>query len=106
MKLQVFGYNININKYAKDDENIPDDLKEALEVIIKYGIRPSSSFKQKKAAAKATSIRSKKAKEKIENAVNILRLENKNITQYSVAKVSGCSINTVRKYKAIIPGSI
>ena len=62
------------------------------------------SHKKQKAASNATKLRVKKAKEKIENAINILRMENKKITEYAVAKVSGCSINTVKKYRDFING--
>ena len=50
------------------------------------------------AAAKATEARTKQAKEKIDNAINILRLENKKITHYSISKMSAVSYNTVKKY--------
>ena len=38
----------------------------------------------------------------IVNAINMLRIETKPINCNSVAVVSGCSINTVRKYKDMI----
>lgn len=50
------------------------------------------------AADKATQARTNKAKEKIQNAVNILRMENKEFTHYAIAKTSGASFNTVKKY--------
>jgi len=50
------------------------------------------------AAMKATEARMKKTKEKIVNAINILRMENKEITPYQVAKVSGVSYNSAKKY--------
>ena len=56
------------------------------------------SFKKHTASEKATEARSSKAKEKMQNAINILRLECKNITHYSVAQCSGVSFNTVKKY--------
>lgn len=46
----------------------------------------------------ATKSRQDTAKAKIINAMNMLRLEDKNITAYSIAKESGCSYNTVKKY--------
>jgi len=60
--------------------------------IIKY------SPKKANAAEQATAARTKKAKEKIQNAVNILRMENKKITYYSVAKTAKVSYSTVKKY--------
>ena len=50
------------------------------------------------AAEKATKARTAKAKEKIQNAVNILRMEDKKITYYSIAKTAGVSYTTVKKY--------
>ena len=46
----------------------------------------------------ATKHREHTAKAKIINAMNILRLENKPLSVYQVAKISGCSYNTVKKY--------
>ena len=57
------------------------------------------SSKQKDAAIKATKVRVSKAKNKIENAINMLRLRNIEITTYTVSKESGCSFNTCKKYK-------
>jgi hypothetical protein len=56
------------------------------------------SSKKVIASFRATEARTKKAKEKIQNAINILRLENKNISHYSIAQCSGVSFNTVKKY--------
>lgn len=56
------------------------------------------SFKKFRASETATRARSTKAKEKIQNAINILRMEGKNITHYSIAQMSGVSFNTVKKY--------
>jgi len=46
----------------------------------------------------ATRTRERIAKEKINNAINLLRLEDKPLTVYQIAKKSGCSYNTVKKY--------
>lgn len=102
MKINVFGYTISINKGLIEDENTPEDLKKAIEIIEKYGLKAKSTAKQQKSAQRATKIRSDKAREKITNAINILRLEQKPINCNSVSVASGCSINTVRKYKEMI----
>ena len=52
----------------------------------------------KEATAKATAKRTAEAKEKIQNAINLLRMENKKITHYSIAKIAGVSYVTVKKY--------
>lgn len=102
MRIELFGYTISINKDLMEDESIPDELKQAIEVIEKYGLKAKSTEKQQKSAQNATKIRSDKARAKINNAINVLRLENKAINCNSVAVMSGCSINTVRKYKEMI----
>jgi response regulator of citrate/malate metabolism len=56
------------------------------------------SFKKHSASEKATKARTKKAKEKIQTAIDILRMENKKITHYSITQTSGVSFTTVKKY--------
>ncbi len=56
------------------------------------------SFKKHSASEKATKARTNKAKSKMQNAINILRMECKSITHYSISKTSGVSFNTVKKY--------
>lgn len=46
----------------------------------------------------ATEARTKKAKEKIQNAINLMRLENEKLTYYSIAKKAEVSYLTVKKY--------
>ena len=58
----------------------------------------SVSVRKQRATQKATQVRSEKAKEKIQNAINLLHLENKAITHYSIAQASGVSFNTVKKH--------
>lgn len=53
---------------------------------------------------KARNERIRDTKEKILNAINLCRLENKPLTVYQVAKISGCSYNTVKKYQGAING--
>ena len=48
--------------------------------------------------AKATEKRSELAREKIQNAINLLRLENKEITTYSISKIGKVGFQTVQKY--------
>ena len=47
---------------------------------------------------KARAIKTTKTKEKIQNAINLLRLQGKPINAYQIAKLSGVSYNTARKY--------
>ena len=84
--------------------DLASSIVEQISHHLNNGKEVKYSHKKQKAATNATKLRVKKAKEKIENAVNILRMENKNISEYAVAKVSGCSINTVKKYREFING--
>ncbi|MFA7500820.1 MAG: hypothetical protein WCY85_07400, partial [Sulfurimonas sp.] len=56
--------------------------------------------KKQSSIQEATKKREQTAKAKIINAINILRLEDKEITAYAIAKESGCSYNTVKKYQS------
>ena len=47
---------------------------------------------------KARVVKITKTKEKIQNAINLLRLQGEPINPYRVAKLSGVSYNTARKY--------
>ena len=50
------------------------------------------------AAMKATEIRSKKVKYKMNIASEILHAQKKEITHYTIAKISKVSFNTVKKH--------
>lgn len=76
------------------DEKIGEVLYRKL-----YCAKPHCvSISKKRATEKATKVRSDRAKEKIQNAINLLQFENKAITHYSIANVSGVSFNTVKKH--------
>lgn len=68
-----------------------------------YEKSANRNIKKKQASIKiATKARSMAVKEKIENSINILRIENKEITIYSVSKTAGVSYNSVKKYRNLI----
>ena len=69
-------------------------LELLLEKIAGYGI----SAGRKEGINKARQARQAKTKEKVQNAINLLRIENKEITAYKVAKVADISFNTAKKY--------
>jgi len=78
-----------------EEEMSHEFIKKIAEIgLVSY----TPSNKKILAAKKATESRVAKVKKKIENAVNMLRLENKKITPYSIASYSGVSFNTVKKY--------
>jgi hypothetical protein len=95
----------NIEEFNKKPSlEVSKKIVDELMHQINNGKEVKYSQKKSNAAKKATKFRAKMAREKIVNAINILRMENKNITEYAVAKVSGCSINTVKKYREFIKG--
>ena len=53
---------------------------------------------RKEGINKAREARTAKTKEKVQNAINLLRIEGKEITAYQVAKVADISFNTAKKY--------
>jgi len=95
------GYTITIERKALEDESIPKDLRDALRVIERYGLKAKSTEKQRKAAEYATKVRQERAIRKINDAVNLLRMEGRKVTAYAVAKEAGVSYNTVRKYLSV-----
>jgi len=67
-------------------------------------LKKLQSFKQIKkgnkniGAIKAREALQEQTKEKIQNAINLLKFENKKITAYSIAKTANISYNTAKKY--------
>jgi len=82
------GADFNENDYEKGK------LLEYMEngKIIEY------SAKKGNATEKATAARTAVAKKKIDNAINILRMEGRPITHYAISKTSGVAFQTVKKY--------
>lgn len=72
-------------------DNIVEKLSKELKPI-------KQSNKKHSAADKAREEKTKQVKEKIENGINLLRMETKKFTHYSISKSSGVSFNTVRKH--------
>ena len=71
------------------------------ERIEKTAAKPITE-KKRNATKEATRKRIKEAKNKISNAVNMMRFENNNISIASIAQEAGVSYNTVKKYKESI----
>jgi len=106
MKLNIFGYQISIDKKFADDANTPTEVREAIETLKSYGIKSGSSADQKRAAAKASLAKKEKALEKISIAIFELVEECQKLSNYAIAKRSGCSINTIKKYKDFVKEQI
>jgi Fic family protein len=84
-----------LEKVDKLGENEP--IKQALENLIKNA-EIIENKRNLENAKKATEIKKLKAKEKVQNAVNLLRLQGEEVNAYRVAKIAGISYNTARKY--------
>ena len=87
-----------LQKIVSDIKESEEPATKALLEKIKKPTKILKSEKKIKATATATKYRSKKAQEKIANAVNILRMENKKLTYYNIVKMAEVSFNTCRKY--------
>lgn len=84
-------------KHLKDN-GIIDPVEETLLTKLTNPKKINHSPKKANATENATKKRTENARLKIENAINILRMEDKKINPNSVSVLSGCSINTVKKY--------
>ena len=84
-----------IEKVDKLGENEP--VKQALENLLKNAevIENKRNLENTK---KATEIKKLKAREKVQNAINLLRLQGEEVNAYRVAKIANISYNTARKY--------
>lgn len=78
-----------------------EELQE-LKVKIESEIKKEPSLKLVNASKKATQTRVNQAKEKIVNAINLMRLEQRKININAVAREAKVSYNTVKKYEELI----
>ena len=66
--------------------------------VIKSARFVPKSYKKSAATENANAAKISKSRAKVQNAINLLRLEGKDITPYAVAKVANISYNTAKKY--------
>ena len=85
------------DKLIEQIDQLDIETANAINTLIRKGERVISKKKQE-TAQKALKVKVSKTKEKVQNAINLLRLQSKPINAYQVAKLSGVSYNTVRKY--------
>lgn len=79
------------------------EMTDLLNSKIRQSALSLESVANKQNATKnANAAKLQKSKKKIENAINLLRMENKKITVYSVSQVAKVSFNTAKKYKEFI----
>ena len=96
--------NLNI----KDNDFLEDGRFEGFGFCIESLLQKVQNVKQietgnkRVATIKANQKKISTSLKKVENAVNMLRLEGKEITPYIVAKVAGISYNTASKYLKLI----
>jgi len=85
------------DKLIKQLDELDVETANAINTLIRKGERVISE-KKKDSAKNALKVKMKKTNEKIQNAINLLRLQGKPINAYQVAKLSGVAYNTARKY--------
>ena len=100
MRIKVLDTEMTIpNKLFKELEKLRKNskLRKAVETLIEAGeiIENNSKVDNANKAAKA---KQEQAKEKVKNAINLLRLQGEEVNAYRVAKIADISYNTARKY--------
>ena len=85
------------DKLIKQIDELDVETANAINTLIRKGERVISE-KKKDSAKNALKVKIKRTNEKIQNAINLLRLQGKPINPYQVAKLSGVAYNTARKY--------
>jgi hypothetical protein len=100
MRITITDLQFNdIISELKNRQDLVDILLDAKAV---YEL--SITDKKKNATKAAHKANKEKTKEKIQNAVNLLRIENRKINVNSVSKAAGVHYKTARKYKDFIEG--
>ena len=85
------------DKLISQLDELDIETANAINTLLRKGERVISQTKQE-TAQNACKAKISQTKEKIQNAINLLRLQGKPINPYQVAKMSGVSYNTARKY--------
>ena len=107
MRVKVFDIEMTVpNKLldkldSMDMEKLTDNEKELVSAINKLVTKGKVlNYNSNKSVniQKATNAKINKTKEKIQNAINLLRLQGEEINPYRIAKVAHVSYNTARKY--------
>ena len=109
MRVKIFGVEMTVpNKLldkldSMDVDELNEDERElyfAVSKLITKGkivVKDEESNKRKN-AKKATNAKVTKTKEKIQNAINLLKLQGEEINPYKIAKIAHVPYNTARKY--------
>ena len=98
MRLKIKESIVTIpDKLIKQLDELDVETANAINTLLNKGERVISENKKKSAKA-ALKVKVTRTKAKVQNAINLLRLQGKPINPYQVAKLSGVSYNTARKY--------
>jgi Fic family protein len=98
MRIKIKNSVITIpNKLINNLDKLDIETANAINTLLTKGERVLSEKKQN-SAKEAIKVKVTKTKEKIQNAINLLRLQGKSVNPYQVAKLSGVAYNTARKY--------
>ena len=104
MRLSVAGVEFTLpNKLLEALENgkIKDDeIIQAINTLVIKCDKPgdNGAIAKMKNVSKARLIRQSKTKEKVINAINLLKLQGEEVNPYRIAKLANISYNTARKY--------
>jgi len=91
--------NVEDYKYIKEFLEKRKAKKDVIQNFIQARENYLERTKTKRTATKqATQAKVKKVKEKINNAIQMLKFMQKDITPYAIAKEAGISYNTAKKY--------
>jgi len=85
------------DKLISQLDELDVETANAINTLLSKGVRIISQKKQD-TAKNACKIKVSQTKEKIQNAINLLRLQGKPINAYQISKLSGVAYNTARKY--------
>jgi type III secretory pathway lipoprotein EscJ len=98
MRIKIKDSVITIpDKLIKQLDELDVETANAINTLLAKGERIISQKKQD-TAREALKVKVSKTKEKIQNAINLLRLQGKPINPYQIAKLSGVAYNTAKKY--------
>ena len=98
MRLRIEGSVVTIpDKLIKKLDKLDIETANAINTLIRKGEKVVSQ-KHLENANIATKTKVSKTKEKIQNAINLLRLQGEPVNPYRVAKTAGVAYNTAYKY--------
>ena len=100
--LDVLFDNSEFCKMFNFDDGASLEILQELSDTIKKEYKKPIKTTKRNATKKAIIVKQERAKKQVQDAINLLRMENKEPTAYAVAKVAGISYNTASKYLKLI----